>query len=146
MIEGKVVDGDGRPIAGATINGWDPAPRDATASRASSARSDSDGLFKLRNVAGGRWQLSVFAAGYTSLNVPNVEPGTTNVEARLTTLGWIEGQVFADGKPFAGSFNVSAQFAGSNVGGGGDAAAARVRNGMVVYDGGGQRDDAFSAP
>jgi hypothetical protein len=146
-IEGRVVDGDGQPIAGATVNGWDPANRDPSGNRSSSARSDADGLWKLRNVTGDRWQLTVYAAGYASLQLPGVAAGATGVEARLTTLGWIEGQVLADGRPYAGSFSVSAQYTGANESNDrrGSRAMAPSGKGMFV-DGTGQREESFSSP
>ena len=142
-IQGRVTDGEGTPVAGAYVNGWDPTNREPMNNRQSFARSDAEGAFKLRNVTGDRWQLSVYAAGYASQNVPNVAAGDGAVDVKLVTLGWIEGQVLAEGKPYAGSFHVTAQFTGANES---NERRTRFMGGGVSYDGGGQRDEAFSSP
>lgn len=146
-IEGRVLDSSAVPVPGAYVNGWDPTNRDPMGSRSASyARSDADGVFKIRNVMGDRWQLSVFASGFASQNVPNVSAGDRTVEVKLVTLGWIEGQVLADGAPYAGSFGVTASFAAANTGGEGGASRGRfVSNGGMSWDGGNQREETFSS-
>jgi hypothetical protein len=65
-VKGRVVDGGGRPIAGATIRGNDQL-----------ARSSGCGLFDLRGLPAGRAQITVEAEGFSpaSVTVGDLVPG-----------------------------------------------------------------------
>jgi protocatechuate 3,4-dioxygenase beta subunit len=147
-IEGRVLETDGTPVTGATVWGSEVGARDGSR-RSSSARSDETGAFKLRNVSGERWNLSVQAAGYTQKSVDNVSPGDRNLEVRLVALGWIEGVVLAEGKPWSGSFTVTAMFAGGNPNE--TVSSTRMVGGMgpmggMYWAGNSQREESFSTP
>jgi protocatechuate 3,4-dioxygenase beta subunit len=109
-IEGVVLDGSDAPVAGAWIHAHDPVQRGGQGWRSAQARSDSDGRFVLRGVRGDSpWQLGVNAPGYKPPEARQVRPGEKDVTLRVTVLGWIEGVVVADGKPYGRPFAVSAQ-------------------------------------
>jgi Carboxypeptidase regulatory-like domain len=66
IVQGRVVDGAGRPVAGATIRGNDEP-----------ARSSRCGVFELRGLPAGRAQITVEAAGFapSSVTVAGLVPG-----------------------------------------------------------------------
>jgi protocatechuate 3,4-dioxygenase beta subunit len=109
-IEGSVVDGDGGPVAGATIQAHDPNNRDPMQPRWAHARTDGDGRFVLRSVRGDTpWNLQVHAVGYAPAGQRTARPGDASVEVRLTALGWIEGVVTDEERPYARTFSVQAK-------------------------------------
>ena len=108
-IEGRVVDVSGAPIAGATVNGFDPTGNDPRRTHSSFSRTDGDGSFRLRNVEGDRWSVTASAAGFSAASPAQASPGDRGVELRLTPLGWIEGRAWLDGAPYTGAFTVTAQ-------------------------------------
>lgn len=113
VIEGRVIDGDSKPIAGASISGWDPQNNQPGENRYAQARSDADGRFVLRGVLGENWSVQASATGFLDASLPAVRSGDTAVEIRLTPLGWIDGVVLGpDGKPWSGPFSASATGAG----------------------------------
>jgi hypothetical protein len=149
-IEGRVVDAAGAPVAGAAVNGFDPSNSDPRARpRASYARTDGDGVFRLRNADGGRWTLTATAAGFSPAAPATASPGDRGVEIRMTSLGRIEGIVLLDGAPYTGGYTVSAQLSApsgeeermrsSDEGG------ERLRFSGRAVSGEGNRSDTFSS-
>jgi hypothetical protein len=108
QITGTVTDTAGVPIAGATVVANDPQGRRGNVSRSGSARTDVDGTFVLRSLSGDRYQVYVSANGYAPCPKISARVGD-RLEPRLTPLGWVEGVVLYDGKPWPGAFSVSAQ-------------------------------------
>jgi len=108
VIEGRVRDTEGKPVAGANVSGWDPQNQSGE-QHSSTARSDADGHFTLRGVLGENWVVSASATGYLEAPQQPAHPGDKSVEIRLTPLGWIDGVVIGpDGKPFTGPFDANA--------------------------------------
>ncbi|MFY9343627.1 MAG: carboxypeptidase-like regulatory domain-containing protein, partial [Planctomycetota bacterium] len=60
-IRGEVVDGNGRPIAGASVEAW-PSP--ATASGPFQGRSDDAGVFEVPGLGPGKYRVRIAARGY----------------------------------------------------------------------------------
>lgn len=108
VIEGRVVDAEAKPVAGARITAWDPASDQPTENRFARARSDADGRFALRGVRGLAWSLEASATGFLT-TTKEVRVGDKDVEIRMSPLGWVDGVVLgSDGKPFGGSFDATA--------------------------------------
>ena len=149
-IEGRVLDATGGPVAGATVNGFDPAGTDPRRTHASSTKSDGDGSFRLRNVEGDRWSVTASAAGFAPAPPAQASPGDRAVDLRLTPLGWIEGRALLGGAPYGGAFTVSAQLTSAQ----GDEGASRdlaaneevsMRRGARA-SGDANRSETFAAP
>jgi hypothetical protein len=102
LIEGRVLDERGDPVAGAWITATPLAPRGA----AVSVRSMADGTFLLRGVAG-EWHLYARAAGHDG-GVFGVRAGERDVVLVLVSSGRIEGVVLRGGRAYRGTFAVVA--------------------------------------
>lgn len=108
-IEGRVLDTEDRPVAGATLWGQPQEQRPGMSRSWAEGRSQSDGRFVLRNVGSGSYTITAQAAGYGSDMARNVTGGTRDVTIRLKAMGWVEGQVAVSGEPLAGTFTVIGQ-------------------------------------
>ena len=106
--EGRVVDTDGKPIAGARVRVYaNTAPN--TYSSVANAESASDGRFRVEGLAPGREiYLYVGAEGYGEISTPHVRPAAAEKldfgEAELAKADSFVGGVVVDhlGKPVAG--------------------------------------------
>ena len=86
-IAGTVVDENGDPISGATVDVWGPSSGKTT--------TDAAGSYSL-SVGAGEYTVEVRASGYPARTVRGVEvnvSGTTTVDARLRKPGFITGTV-----------------------------------------------------
>ncbi len=109
-IEGWILDSDGKPVVGAYVSA-NPANnrRFGWWRRRPSGRSQSDGRFVLRGVTDDTYNMWAYAAGYGSAQHKNARQGDTEIQIRLKALGWIEGVVSKEGRPYAGMFTVMAR-------------------------------------
>lgn len=113
-VEGRVVDPDGRPIAGATVFAFASDPmrmgrfRFDGPSGPGPATSDEDGLFRVEGVEPGTIEVRAAAAGYQAAQIKNLEarPGQDlkGVEVVLSPGAVVEGRVLSpSGRPVAGA-------------------------------------------
>jgi hypothetical protein len=114
-VEGRTVDPDGKPVAGAQIliHPSDPVAmggrvRMFTAARSQSAVSDETGFFRIEDVIPGGFELQAMATGYQRSELDNLEvrPGQElrGLEVMLAPGAVIEGRVFSpSGQPLAGA-------------------------------------------
>jgi protocatechuate 3,4-dioxygenase beta subunit len=145
-IEGTVVDLDGEPVAGATLQAQDPANRDGTQPRWAHARTDADGRFALRGVRGeSPWQVQVHAVGYAGLPPLTARPGEKSLQVRLTALGWIEGVVTEEDRPFTRPFSVAASLVAGSGGESTTSSSSFTPDGMVFHRGGNGAKGQFSS-
>jgi hypothetical protein len=109
-IEGFALDGEGQPIPGARVTAY-PEQRRGGMGRVSqlSARSQSDGRFVLHNAASGLYTLRAWAGGYESQSLRGVSSGQSGITLTMTPLGWIDGLVQHQGRPYQGTFKVTAR-------------------------------------
>ena len=138
-IEGVVLDGEDRPIAGAMLWAQPMQQRPGSVPVYPMARSQSDGRFVLRGVGSGAYQINASAAGYGQDVVRNVEAGTRDATVRLKSMGWIDGQVLLDNQPYVGTFTVLVK----RVGGGGSSNMRSMRGGG---EDGGEEEQVFNHP
>jgi hypothetical protein len=107
-LEGRVVDGDSRPLAGATVR---IVQSDLAGSEPIELTVDADGRFTTP-IAGGTVEVTAHVKEYKDASVTaTVQPGTTgqaNVTlARAVRQGQLRGQVLGfDGKPLAATITV----------------------------------------
>lgn len=144
-IEGVVLDGEDRPVPGATIYAQAAQQRAGMVQTWPNARSQSDGRFELRNVGASQtYVVYGSAAGYGNDQAQNVAAGTRDVTLHLKAMGWIEGQVSLDGEPLAGTFTIAAARKSEGRGGSDDeeGESSNWRGGRW---GGGGRSQLFSA-
>jgi protocatechuate 3,4-dioxygenase beta subunit len=141
-ISGTVLDTEERPVAGANVWAQMQENRPGMVQRWSTARSQSDGRFELRNVGTGTYTINANATGYGNDQAKNVTAGTRDVALKLKAQGWIEGQVLLDGEPVSGTFFVSATRKAD--GKGGDPTSYSMRGGM--WEGGSNRSQNFNHP
>ncbi|MFL6293896.1 MAG: carboxypeptidase regulatory-like domain-containing protein [Thermoanaerobaculia bacterium] len=114
-VEGRTVDPDGKPVAGARVFTFPSDPlsmgggfRMFSGSRSRQAVSDETGFFRLEDVIPGAFQLQAMATGYQHAELENLEvrPGQElkAVEVVLAPGAVIEGRVFSpSGQPLAGA-------------------------------------------
>ncbi len=114
-VEGRTVDPDGKPVAGARlfIQPSDPVTvggrlRIFTAARSQQAVSDETGFFRIEDVIPGGFELQAMATGYQRSELDNLEvrPGQElkGLEVMLAPGALIEGRVFSpSGQPLAGA-------------------------------------------
>lgn len=113
-LEGRTVDEDGKPVAGARVSviPAEPAAMSRgfmlfTASASRSAVSADDGSFLLEDVAPGIVELQASAAGKQSAELGNLEirsgQDRKGVEVVLATAAVVEGRVLAGGRPVPGA-------------------------------------------
>lgn len=116
-IEGYVLDAEGAAVPGARVTAY-PERQRAGMSRTSqlTARSQSDGRFVLHNASGERYTLRAWAGGYESKSLRDVAPGQSGITLTMTPLGWIDGVVRYQGRPYQGTFTVSAKPIGESRG------------------------------
>ncbi len=77
-IEGRVVDRDGKPVAGVHVGFWLPG-----VNAAHTCATDRDGKFHLDVAPGASGTVSVQVSPFRAARVDNVLPGTRDVELRL---------------------------------------------------------------
>ncbi|HET9227505.1 MAG TPA: carboxypeptidase regulatory-like domain-containing protein, partial [Thermoanaerobaculia bacterium] len=113
-VEGRTVDPDGKPVAGARVNIFpsDPMAVGGTrvfgASRARQAVSDDTGFFRVEDVIPGSFELLAMAAGYQRSELKNLEvrPGQDlrGTEVVLMPGAVVEGRVLSpSGQPLPGA-------------------------------------------
>lgn len=106
-IEGWVLDSDGEPVVGAYVYASPVNNRSyGWWRRQPNGRSQSDGKFVLRGVTDDTYNLWAYGAGYGSAQHKNARQGDTEIQVRLKALGWIEGVVNKEGRPYAGMFTI----------------------------------------
>jgi hypothetical protein len=115
-IEGIVLDGEDRPIAGANVWAQPTQQRPGQATTWKGAQAQSDGRFALRGVSLGQHQVTAQAANHGQETLRNVEAGTRDVTIKLKSMGWIEGQVLEGSQPYAGTFSVTVRRVGARAG------------------------------
>ncbi len=107
-IEGWVQDAEGDPVEGAYVNGWPLQGRGRSATGVS-GRTREDGAFVLHGASAEEYNLQAWAAGYESKGQQRVRSGEKGVTLIVKSLGWVEGIVYYDGRPYEGTFTVQAQ-------------------------------------
>lgn len=132
-IEGWVQDAEGNPVEGAYVSGWPLQGRSRSASGVS-GRSQEDGAFILHGASAEEYNIRAWAAGYESKGQQRVRSGETGVTLLVKSLGWVEGVVYYDGRPYEGTFTVQAQAVRSE----------RSSQGMAQPWRGGGRSGTFS--
>ncbi len=116
-IEGVVLDAEGKPVAGASVSGGEAQPKPGRNTYVED-RTDTDGRFVLRNLEAERWNVNVYAVGFTAESRPSVAVGERSLELRLTPLGWVDGLVvLPEGGPFTSNFELAAEPIGDVAGG-----------------------------
>jgi protocatechuate 3,4-dioxygenase beta subunit len=106
-VEGKVVDGDGKPVAGARILIF-PIDRRGGSFQVSDGTSDDSGAFRIEDVSPGASEARVTALRFQPAYVANLEirPGQDlkGVEIVLAAGAAVEGRVLSpSGRPVAGA-------------------------------------------
>ena len=105
-IEGRVVDADGKPVAGARVLSTDNQARCSRTSIKFAVSTDADGRFRTGQVKPGEWFLVASAKGHAPGD-QRVKVGTAVLQVEIT-LGRprpFKGRVVdPDGKPIAGAF------------------------------------------
>ena len=114
-VEGRTVDPDGKPVAGAAvaINPAGPTAMGRGYVMVSTAtmketRSGDDGSFRIEDVSPGTWELKAAAAGHLSVEMSSLEVRSaqdlTGVEVVLAPGAVVEGRVLSPGsRPVAGA-------------------------------------------
>ncbi len=103
-IAGVVVDQDGKPIGGVTINANGisrKTPQQATTT------SDSDGNFEFASLRTGPYQLATVSTQFAEAKVPLALTGETEVKIVLTTRGTVKLKVLAANKQPVKAYRVS---------------------------------------
>jgi len=88
MVAGRVVDGTGAPIEGATVT--------AGNEHASAVRTDSEGRFAVLGLGDGDVNLSASAPGHGTGYLRGVKPGTAGLEIQLVRAGSISGRAVSE--------------------------------------------------
>jgi uncharacterized GH25 family protein len=99
VLSGRVVDGDGNAIAGATIQVFD---RDSA-----QGRSDAEGRFTLKGLKAGRFSVNVSKSGFEPQNLQLEVPGKETLFT-LVRAGRIAGNVQAKGRESLPGFQIMA--------------------------------------
>ena len=109
-IEGYVLDGEGAAVPGARVTAYPEQQRGPMGqSSRLSARSQSDGRFVLHNAATGIYTLRAWAGGYESKSLRGISAGQSGITLTMVPLGWIDGVVQHLGRPYQGTFTVTAK-------------------------------------
>lgn len=100
LLSGRVVDSQGRPVAGATVLAW----REGSRAGRSKARSDQSGEFKLVGLDPGHWIVEAFDTPRSGRSDVDLEKGRyAQVEIRLGDERALAGRVVSDWGPVAGA-------------------------------------------
>ncbi len=109
-IEGFVLDSEGLAVPGARVTAYPEQGRGGGGRLTRlSARSQSDGHFVLHNASYGVYTIRGWAGGYESQSLRGVSPGQSGITLTMTPLGWIDGVVQYQGRPYQGTFTVTAK-------------------------------------
>lgn len=113
-VEGRAVDADGKPVAGARILLIADAPAGMgrgfvmfSSDSVKEARSGDEGSFRIEDVPPGTYQLKAMASGRQAADKSGLEVRSgqdlTGVEIVLMSGGIVEGRVLSSGRPVAGA-------------------------------------------
>ncbi len=99
-LVGRVTDSGGRPIEGAELIAQSRRPGEDGGKCEETTRSDSEGVFRFKQLSPGVYWVRAIADGYLIGAIHQVEPGADDVEIRLERTGIVRGRVrHADGSP-----------------------------------------------
>lgn len=113
-VEGRAVDSDGKPVAGAQVMLIADAPAGLgrgfvmfSSDSIKETRSGDEGSFRIEDVPPGTYQLKATASGRQAADRSGLEVRSgqdlTGVEIVLTAGGIVEGRVLSSGRPVAGA-------------------------------------------
>jgi RNA polymerase sigma factor (sigma-70 family) len=107
IIIGRVVDGTGRPVAGAHVTVTPEGVRNQFGLTASMGQADQDGRFRITGVGPGKFRVVAMSGGLVTASptVVFARPGTESTELvlELARRRRVQGSVVSRGKPVAGA-------------------------------------------
>lgn len=95
QIAGKVIDGQGQPVPGATIQAYQYGQQVNTGYSKGSATAGGSGAFVVDSLAEGTFRMVARAQGFSDKILTNVEGGTLNVVMEMDRRGSVSGTVVA---------------------------------------------------